>query len=64
MLEQLDDEATGIADAVAAVPGDQWTAPPRRRRRIGDRARRGPGGREVGHDQLGAVERTLAALRR
>ena len=65
LLEQLDDEAVAFADAVAEVSGDQWER----------RASVAGGGtvtaldvaREavvVGHDQLGAVERTLAALRR
>lgn len=65
VLEQLDDEAAAFADAVAAVPGDQWT---RTASVAGggtvtalDVAREAV---RVGHDQLGAIERTLAALRR
>jgi hypothetical protein len=65
VLEQLDDEAAALADAVAAVPGDQW-----------NRTAGVAGGGTVtalevvreavkaGHDQLAAVEKTLAALRR
>ena len=65
VLEQLDDEAAALADAVAAVPGDQW-----------NRTASVAGGGTVtslevvreavqaGHDQLAAVEQTLAALRR
>ena len=65
MLEQLDDEAAALADAVAAVPGDQW-----------NRTASVAGGGTVtalevvreavrtGHDQLALVEKTLAALRR
>ena len=65
VLEQLDDEAASFADAVATVPSEQWT-----------RSATVAGGgsvtalevvREavrVGHDQLAAVEKTLAALRR
>lgn len=65
VLEQLDDEAAAIAETVAAVPGDQWT---RTANVAGggsvtalDVAREAV---RVGHDQLAAVERTLAALRR
>jgi hypothetical protein len=65
VLEQLDDQAAAFADAAAAVPADQWT-----------RSATVAGGgsvtaldvvREavkVGHDQLAAVDTTLAALRR
>ena len=65
VLEQLDDEAAALADAVAAVPGDQW-----------NRTASVAGGGTVtalevvreavqaGHDQLALVEKTLAALRR
>jgi hypothetical protein len=65
VLELLDDKATALADDVAAVPSHQW----------GRSAEVAGGGtvtalevaREAvgaGHDQLVAVERTLAALRR
>ena len=65
VLDQLDDEAVALADAVDDVSGDQWT-------RAADVAGGGTVGaldvvREavrVGHDDLTAVERTLAALRR
>ena len=65
VLDQLDEAASQVADAVAGVPGDQW-----------ERAGRVAGGGtvtaldvareavQVGHDALGAAERTLAAVRR
>jgi hypothetical protein len=65
VLDHVDDEAAALADAVAAVPGDQW-----------HRSANVAGGgtvtaldvaREavrVGHEGLVATEATLAALRR
>ena len=65
VLDQIDDGALKLADAVADVSGDQW-------QRRAEVAGGGTVGaldvvREavrVGHDGLTAVERTLAALRR
>ena len=65
LLDQLDEAAGQMADAVASVPGDQWE---RTGRATGggtvtalDIARAAVG---VGHDALGSVERTLESVRR